>query len=146
MHKLLCISSVLAYCTFEAISNPKQIIQWDASRIFIFKCNLELGKLANSLNPPPPPPPREKPRKISFWPGIICLCKSMNVNMVVDSACLENSNLIKPHKPWKFEFMNLPHRILFFQGRPEILHPSPRMDILMELPEYVCLYSGLGQM
>ena len=124
MHMLLYISSVLAYCTFEAVSNPKQIRQWDACRIFIFKCSPGLGKLANSLNSLSPPP-QEKPRKISFWPGIICLCKSMNVNMVVDSACLENSNLIKPLKLWKFEFMNLPHRILFFQGRPGILHPSP---------------------
>ena len=61
MHKLLCISSVLANCTFEAVSNPKQIIQWDACRIFIFKCSLGLGKLAKS-----PPPHGKSPEKYPF--------------------------------------------------------------------------------
>ena len=34
----------------------------------------------------------------------------------------------------KLEFTDLPHEILFFQGRPGILHPSHCMDIKWNSP------------
>ena len=40
-----------------------------------------------------------------------------------------NISLTTYQTPGKLKFMDLPHGILFFQGRPGVLHPSPCMDI-----------------
>ena len=72
-----------------------------------------------------------------LWPGfIIYVCKVMtNGSMVFTSDRLKNS-LKTNSSPRKLEFMDLPHGIPFFQGRPGILHPSLCMDIKWNSPMF----------
>ena len=74
-------------------------------------------------------------REISLWPGIICVCKVvMNANMVFNADRLEIS-LKTNLSHGKVKFIKLTHGILFFQGRPRILHPPLSMDIKWNSPK-----------
>ena len=54
----------------------------------------------------------------------------MNGGMIFNSDCLENFTKINQSTGRR----DLLHRILFFQGRPGILHPSSCMDIKWNNP------------
>ena len=71
--------------------------------------------------------PGKESWKISNWPGIICVCKVMiNGSIVFNSDGLDNFTQ-NQFKPWELKFTDFQHHdgILFFHGKPGILHPTP---------------------